>query len=422
MTDTTATNDPASTSSVQAVEDGHARVGRLLAGLKAAAPSAAEAERVETSFENQLALVRLGMATSLYYALRSKHAPTAAHCLRVALSCSVWSERLGLDEATRDRIEVAALLHDLGKIGIPDRILRKPGKLTVEEQLVMDSCPQMGCEILRGCTSDQEMLDIVLYANTWFDSRRRSDGPRGDALPLGARMLAITDAFDAMTTDSVYRRALSRERAIQELIDGSCSQFDPELAIDFNRMVEQRPEMLQGMIVDRWLQKLQLDGGQGVWGVLPGTDRPQTDWTHRDNLFYGQLIGSLQDGVAFTDAEGTITQWNPGMHSLTAITSEAIVGRSWSYQCVRLRERLQESGEEQSCLVRDCLSTGSLVARPMIIEQPGKDPTPVHVQVSPVSGPIPGIHGTVIVVRDLSDQKTWRSNLSHSIGKPHETP
>ena len=81
--------------------------------------------------------------------------------------------------------------------------------------------------------------------------------PRGDALPFGSRMLAIADAFDAMTTDTVYRPAMSRERAIQELIDGSCTQFDPELAIDFNRMLEQRPEMLQGVIVNRWLQQLQ---------------------------------------------------------------------------------------------------------------------------------------------------------------------
>ena len=118
------------------------------------------------------------MATSLFFALRTKHAQTAAHSLRVALLCSAWAERLGLDDASRDRIEVAALLHDLGKIGIPDRILRKPGKLTVDEQLTMDCCPQLGCEILRGCTGDNELLDIVQYANTWYDSRREERWPK----------------------------------------------------------------------------------------------------------------------------------------------------------------------------------------------------------------------------------------------------
>ena len=415
MTDPTAANDPASSSAAQAIEDGHARVGRLLASLQASALGSGTGERTDTRFENQLAVVRLGIATSLFYALRTKHAPSAAHCLRVALSCSAWSERLGLDEPTRDRIEVAALLHDLGKIGIPDRILRKPGKLTVEEQLVVGNCPELGCEILRGCTSDQDLLNIVLHANAWYDSRRKDDGPRGDAIPFGSRMLAIADAFDAMTTDSVYRPAMSRERAIQELIDCSCTQFDPELAVDFNRMLEQRPEMLQGAIVNRWLQELQCEHNHGVWGVLPGTARPRAESTNRDRLFFGHLIGTLRDGVAFTDAEGTITQWNPGMQSLTAIAGEAIVGKSWSYEGVRLRERLPDLAE-QSCLVQDCLHTGSVIARPMLIEQPGKDPIPVHVQVSPVLGSRPGIHGTVIVIRDLSDQ----ANLEEKLQSLHQ--
>ncbi|MFG0255081.1 MAG: HD-GYP domain-containing protein, partial [Rhodopirellula sp. JB053] len=129
--------------------------------------SAGDAAMVRV-YENRLAMVRLGMATSLFYALRTKHAPTAAHSLRVALSCSAWCERLGLSDEERDRIEVAALLHDIGKIGIPDRILRKPGKLTVEEQMTMDCCAELGCEILRGCTDDQSLLEIVRYSGTWF--------------------------------------------------------------------------------------------------------------------------------------------------------------------------------------------------------------------------------------------------------------
>ena len=133
--------------SVGVIDEGDARVGQLLAGLQELTPSSeSDLSSNETRYENQLALVRLGMATSLFYSLRTKHPPTAAHCLRVSLYCSSWAVRLGLDEMTRDRLEVAALLHDLGKIGIPDRILRKPGKLTVDEQLTMDCCPELGCE------------------------------------------------------------------------------------------------------------------------------------------------------------------------------------------------------------------------------------------------------------------------------------
>jgi len=116
-----------------------------------------------------LAMVRLGMATSLFTPCEQNTRRPRAHSLRVALSCSAWCERLGLENDQRDRIEVAALLHDIGKIGIPDRVLRKPGKLTVEEQMSMDVCAEIGCEILRGCTDDQTLLDIVRYNSTWFE-------------------------------------------------------------------------------------------------------------------------------------------------------------------------------------------------------------------------------------------------------------
>lgn len=417
MTDTTAPNSPPRTnpdvtSPISAVEAGQVRVGELLAGLQASAPAPMEAihQQAASKYENQLAVVRLGMATSLFYALRTKHTSTADHSLRVALCCSEWATRMGLDDTTRDRIEVAALLHDLGKIGIPDRILRKAGKLTADEQLVVDCCPQLGCGILRGCTSDQELLNTVMYCNAWYDSRRRGDGPNRDTLPLGSRMIAIADAFDAMTTESVYRRAMSRERALQELIDGSRTQFDPNLAVDFNHMLENRPEMLQGMAGDRWLNQLRPESGDALWNSLIVFGQDPREQVRRETLFFRQLMGQVKEGVVFTDGEGTITEWNNVMHQLTSIAPDAIVGQTWSSECVRLREQ-DETRDEDSCPVQECLTTGALITRPMLIEQPGKDPTPVRVTVTPVSGLSRGCHGTVVVVRDLSDETNFEKKL-----------
>jgi len=399
---------------VAALEQGERRIGQLLTKLQGDSPTAAGQEAAaneETRFENQLAMVRLGMATSLYYALRTKHAATAEHCLRVALSCSAWTDRLGLEEAVRDRIEIAALLHDIGKIGIPDRILRKPGRLTADEQLVMDCCPQLSAEILRGCTGDTDLLSTVLYSNHWYDSRRHEEGPRGAALPLGARMLAIADAFDAMTTDSVYRSAMSRERAIGELIDGSGTQFDPDLAVDFSRMLEEKPEILHGVVVNRWLNQLRNKPDDSLWSAsaLPAA-APATAAASEGTMFYQHLVDNIKDGVIFTDAEGTIVQWNDRMRSLTSIEPTVIVGKTWSNECVRLRQR--DSGlSEGPSLVHECLTTGSTIGRPMLIEQPGSEATPVHVLISPVAGQSGGIHGTVIVVRDLSEKANLKKQL-----------
>ena len=426
MTDTTIPNTPAvpavtSAASSPRIADSldrdHARIGKLLIGLQeSATPSdAVTSPTADTRFENQLALVRLGMATSLFYALRTKHAPTAVHSLRVALSCSAWAERLRLPNEERDRIEVAALLHDLGKVGVPDRILRKPGKLTVDEQLTMDCCPELSCEILRGCTSDVELLSIVRFASTWFDCRRRGESTREEMLPLGARMLAIADAFDAMTTDSVYRAAMSRERAVQQLIEGSGTQFDPELAIDFSRMLEERPEMLQGVVVNRWLQQLSPDVGDRMWtGTQLGAQSSAgCEPGGRENLFHQQLLGSIKDGVVFTDGEGTVTKWNHAMQRLCRVPENAIVGQTWDMEGIGLRFEAKLTND---CPVAECLKSGTPVIRKMMIVVPDSDPVPVQVHASPVVGETPGTHGVVVVVRDLSDQ----ANLEEKLESLHQ--
>ncbi|NNE00382.1 MAG: HD domain-containing protein, partial [Pirellulaceae bacterium] len=349
MTDTTdMTASLLATTSEQIVvspaETSQDDVSELLARLQDVAPMADEnANRTRgLPRENDLAVVRLGMATSLFYCLRTKHASTAAHCLRVALSCSAWAQRLSLPNETRDRLEVAALLHDLGKIGIPDRILRKPSKLSVDEQLIMDCCPELGCEILRGCTGDEELLSIVRYANTWYESRRQNEEPHGGDIPLGSRMLAICNAFDSMTTDHVFRSAMSRERALQELQHGSGSQFDPQLVLDFTRMLEDRPELLQGATANRWLEQLQPESGDSYWtdACKGHSIQPSMLKIRRETRFHTRLLTDLKDGVAFTDAEGTITHWNGMMAKLTGISAEAIVGQSWNLDALNLQNKV----------------------------------------------------------------------------------
>ncbi|QDT12799.1 diguanylate cyclase domain-containing protein [Planctomycetes bacterium K23_9] len=408
----------ASASLQVAAEASQDDVSRLLGKLQETAPRAKESRQPTSTseIENQLAVVRLGMATSLYYSLRTKHAPTAAHCLRVSLTCSAWASRMGLESEGRDRIEVAALLHDLGKIGVPDRILRKPSKLDVNEQLAMDCCPQIGCEILRGCTSDQELLNIVRHANTWYQSRRREEFPQGDALPLGARMLSIAGAFDAMTTEHVYRAAMSREQAINCLIEGSGSQFDPELVADFARMLEAQPEMLHGAVVDRWLRRLQTNQASSKWSdsVDRTSSKPNKISVRRETHFHDRLLRDLKDGVVFTDSEGIITHWNATMVKMTGIATDAIIGKSWNAKTLRLQSPASDANET-TCPLRECYDRSAPVTRAMMLDGTGDEPTSVQVQVSPVSGSKPGILGSVIIIHDNS----FRADLEEQLVTLH---
>ena len=159
--------------------------------------SAAPSPRIETEYQNKLVQVRLGLAAALFAALRAKHAPTAAHCLRVALGSSSWGLNLDLADQQRDELEVAALLHDIGKIGVPDRILLKPARLDREEAASIDRHRQIGQQILLNCSASQNVLSIVKYASAWWDGSRTGFDRRGQDIPQGARVVSIVDAYDA---------------------------------------------------------------------------------------------------------------------------------------------------------------------------------------------------------------------------------
>jgi PAS domain S-box-containing protein len=190
-------------------------------------------------------------------------------------------------------------------------------------------------------------------------------------------------------------------------------------------MLEERPEMLHQVVVDRWLRQLQPSASASMWSSTFATGATVTsphpsamsvgeaghaDASRRDSLFYQQLAGILNDGIVFTDAEGTITQWNVGMQRLTSIAAEAIVGQTWINEAFHLRA-IDSSSEDEDCLVRECLASGTPMTRSMQISQPGRPDTPVQLRVTPVTGVTPGVHGAVVVVRDLSDQANLQEKL-----------
>ena len=167
----------------------------LLAELEEATDAVASASVVDRVVDDQLVQMRLGIAASLFAVLRCKHPPTAAHMLRVALTTSAWCLKLGLDEAQRDTIEVAALLHDLGVNGIPDRILYKPGILSTDEALTVERSRRMSAVILGCSCTDPAVLDVVRNVSARYDGTRPGYSVSGEAIPLGARMIAIVESY-----------------------------------------------------------------------------------------------------------------------------------------------------------------------------------------------------------------------------------
>ena len=133
--------------------------------------------------ETRLVQLRLGVAGSLFAALQCKHAATAGHSLRVALTCSAWAGKLGMNQQQRDLLEVAALLHDIGVIGVPDQVLLKPGVLDYEEAAVMRRSRVMGPEILRHSCNAPELLQVVENVRAWYNGARGSRRSRARRSP-----------------------------------------------------------------------------------------------------------------------------------------------------------------------------------------------------------------------------------------------
>ena len=166
---------------------------------------------------------------ALSAAVDARDPMTHTHSQRVAELGKRVAEEIGLPESDVELIELAGLLHDIGKIGIPDRILTKPGPLDAQERLIMMSHADLGARIVESSPALQPLAPMVRFHHEWFDGRGYPDGLRGDGIPVSAAILSVVDALETMTSDRVYRSALPLDQARAELLRGRGDQFHPRI-------------------------------------------------------------------------------------------------------------------------------------------------------------------------------------------------
>jgi len=154
---------------------------------------------------------------------------TEEHSRRMVEDSIYLGQQLNIHEEEIKDIEIAALLHDLGKIKIPGKILNKPGKFSKQEMLIMKKHCQLGEEAIKNMPEFSSASKIIRYHHERYDGKGYPDGLKGEEIPLGARIVAIVDAFDAMLSDRPYRKALSYKEATAEIIREQGKQFDPQI-------------------------------------------------------------------------------------------------------------------------------------------------------------------------------------------------
>jgi putative nucleotidyltransferase with HDIG domain len=192
----------------------------------------------------------LGSIRMLAAAIDEKDPYTRGHSGRVAKYSIIIAQQLGLVSAELEKIRISALLHDVGKIGVDDRVLKKPGALTTEEFTLMKQHPLKGANIMRPVAQLKEMLPGIELHHEHVDGRGYPHGLQGDEIPLMARIIAVADTLDAMTTNRPYQSAMDLEYAMNRILELANTKFDAAVVDALQRAVSAGKIRLSATLVE----------------------------------------------------------------------------------------------------------------------------------------------------------------------------
>ncbi|AMV34444.1 Response regulator PleD [Pirellula sp. SH-Sr6A] len=357
---------------------------------------------------------RFGTVSSLYVSLRAKHPPAAAHSLRVAFWTSAWATKHELKEDQQQLFETLALLHEIGKIGIPDRVLQKPERLLEHEQSMMDMHSQVGLEILRAAGASKELLLAIAGLGTSYESSSNLLSP--DIAPLASRLVNVIDAYDSMTAKQVYRDAMTREMALAEIIRLGGTQFDPKLAKSFAELVLSNDRQLQARVAERWINRIEQHDFSRLFEMdrQPGNDRMGSTLVHSLNeTFYRHMMDHVQNGVVFIDSEYRILDWNSAAERFTGRSVTSVLHQYWTPQIAGLCDTEGFQLQEVDCPFRALMTTGETKKQRLAIRTQGSKMFQVQVDVVPVISDRGHLCGGAMIIEDVSETAELERKILH---------
>ena len=354
--------------------------------------------------ENTLVQVRLGLASALFAALRLRRPEIASHSLRVALGCSTWALYKRLDDETRDVAEVAALLHDLGAIGAPDGVTDRQLQEADADPSASWRRAQAGLDVLCCCCSSKRVLDAVRYTGLRFDGVGAPPGISGDTIPVESRMIAIVDAFDAMTAAIGGSTALSRDQAMLELQKEAGLRFDPILVGQFVEVLGQQQAALSEQLVARWFSELGKRQAELPWQPEASGPAAASSLPSGRSCFEQQLIDSMHDGVAFVDASARILMWSKGAERLTGVSSTAATGRQLKPSLLDMCNATGRRVRDDGCPVARALAGGSQLRQRLEILGRSGTHVVVDLHAVPVTSPNGDLLGATVLLCDAQGE------------------
>src|SRR5207247_7508764 len=225
----------------EAFEEVYQRLRQFTESLAATEPNSSKQPVAAAQGPQALPQAVLDTVTSLAFAIDAKDHYTQGHSQKVSAYAALIAEALGMNDAQVDEIRLAGILHDIGKVAIPETILNKAGPLNPDEWETMKSHVHFGARILEPLAPLARVRGMIRHHHEFFDGSGYPDAISGDKIPLGARILAIADAYDTITSDRTYKKARPAAEALAELERCSNAQFDAKIVALFVQTMRQLP-------------------------------------------------------------------------------------------------------------------------------------------------------------------------------------
>jgi diguanylate cyclase (GGDEF)-like protein/putative nucleotidyltransferase with HDIG domain/PAS domain S-box-containing protein len=367
---------------------------RLLLGLMTLHKRAEPAPNAGGSSESLSGIISKGVLRSLMSALHFRDSATVRHSRRVALLSTGIAKHLGWESQQITLLEVAALLHDVGKIGVPDNILFKPGRLSPDEAELMDLHHNIGVDVLQACRVHKEVVKFIVQAAHHYHGYIGRTRPAGTNFCQGARILAVADAYDSLSTDKTYRDAKSHADILAILKEASGSQFDGNIVRALERWVEN-----EGLPFTETLD----DSTPAVGTPKPSRSQNAQEASSLGHIFsYLYLLESLYDGFYLVDAEMHFAIWSRGAEKLLSRESHEMLGQVWTPSLLGYADKLGESLDERDIPMKKVIETRTPTTQNVQIESGDGRWIDVELQSVPLTDADGKLHGVAEIFRDLS--------------------
>jgi diguanylate cyclase (GGDEF)-like protein/putative nucleotidyltransferase with HDIG domain len=330
---------------------------------------------------------------SLLSALHVRDVATVRHSRRVALLSVALAEYLGWEGRQLKIIEVAALLHDIGKLGVPDNILFKPGKLTPDELELMSLHYNVALNVLQACRVDPIVLEMICNSHAQFSGAAPSRMSWREP-SLGARILAIADAYESLSTQQTYRPARSHDEIMHVLSSAAGKEFDGNVVSALARYTQ-----LHGLP----LSAHEADLDESITRHRPSSQEEELEaaWLCQavSQLY---LLESLYDGFFVVDADLRLLVWNRGAESLLSLTMFDMLGRTWTSSLLGYVTDNEESLPEAQCPMHIVLQGGGAQATETQLKRGDARLVRVELQTMPLLDEEGRLHGAIEIIRDLT--------------------